>query len=316
MVRNGASYWYPCTATMHISWTFVLAYEIIPLSLALVLLTLTLLCRILHSQYRVRSNGLLLEFWALCFPLAIHAGWITAALALNANVQVASREQPAYVLLAVVIISLAVLHAISVWVLFFILRPNWIIACILTWAFGWIYSELDIDSYWIYSELDPTSSHFVGWIYDELNVNSTSDPIADIFLADIILGIKYAALAMAIIIPSQILTWLALLICQSYNPYIQTTRDNFDLLSTLHRSILKATNALVHAVEGKASIQPVPEQLSVAPPPPAEKGFGEQIDTLYKRLKATRKMGIEALALRCERLIANLEARDKELTHA
>ncbi len=105
-----------------------------------------------------------------------------AALVLNANVQVVSMDQPAYMLLAVAIVLLAILHAISVWVLFFILRPNWTIPCVLTWAFGWIYSELNIDSYWIYSVLDPTSIHFVGWIYDELNVHSTSGPIADIFL--------------------------------------------------------------------------------------------------------------------------------------
>jgi hypothetical protein len=35
-----------------------------------------------------------LVFWALRFPLAVLASWITAALALNANVQVASMEQP------------------------------------------------------------------------------------------------------------------------------------------------------------------------------------------------------------------------------
>ncbi len=145
-------------------------------------------------------------------------------------------------LLAVVIVG------IYVWVLFFISRPNWTIACVLTWAFGWIYGELDIYSYWIYSVLGPTSNRFVGWIYDESNVNSTSDLIVDIFLVNIILGVKYPALAVAIIIPSQVFVWLALLIRPSYNPYIPTTGDNFDLLSMLHCSIPKATNALMHAV--------------------------------------------------------------------
>ncbi len=131
-----------------------------------------------------------------------------------------------------------------------------------------------------------------------------------------ILGIKYAALAVAIIILSQICVWLALLICLPYNPYIQTTRDNFDLLSMLHHSILKATNALMHAVEGKAGVEPAPEQPSVTPPPPAEKSFGEQIDALYTRLKVARETGMKVSALRCECLIANLKARGKELTCA
>jgi hypothetical protein len=57
-------------------------------------------------------------------------------------------------------------------------------------------------------------------------------------------------------------------------------------------------------------------QPSVLPPPPAEKGFGEQIDVLYKQLKAACKTGMEAIALRCKRLIADLEGRGKELTRA
>ncbi len=94
MVRDGASYWYLCAAATQIGWTFPLAYEIIPLSPALVLLTLVSHCGILHSRYRARSDCSLLVFWALRFPLAVLASWITAALALNANVQVASMEQP------------------------------------------------------------------------------------------------------------------------------------------------------------------------------------------------------------------------------
>ncbi len=73
----------------------------------------------------------------------------------------------------------------------------------------------------------------------------------------------------------------------------------------------------MHAMEWKASGQPAPEQPSVAPPPPSEKGFGEQTAMLYKQLKkAACEMGMEAPALHSERLIANLEARDEELTCA
>ncbi len=100
-------------------------------------------------------------------------------------------DQPAYVQLAVAIFALAFLHTISVWVLFFIPRPNWTIACVLAWAFG--------------------------WVYDELNKNS--DWIAGTFLADTILSVKYAAIASAIIICLQKVLWLALLICPAYNPY-------------------------------------------------------------------------------------------------
>jgi hypothetical protein len=317
MVQDGTSYWYLSVAAMQIGWTFAFAYEVIPLSLAFMLLILLSLYGILYSQYYATSDGSLLEFWVLRFPFAVHAGWITAASALNINVQVVSMEQPGYVQLAVAIVSLAVLHAVSVWVLFFISRPNWTIACVLTWAFGWIYNELNINSDRIATDSDPNSNGFVSWIYNEFNlIDSDSSPITDTFSADTIVGVKYAALAVAIIIPSQMVVRLVLLIRPSYNPYIQTTRDNVVVLEEIQRSILDATKALMRTMEGKASIQPAPQQPSVTSPPPAANGFCEQIDALYKRLKIAHEAGMEASALNYERLIADLEARDEELIRA
>jgi hypothetical protein len=107
------------------------------------------------------------------------------------NVLVVSLLQPAYVQLAVAIVSLAVLHAVSLWVVFFLTRPNWTIACVLAWAFGYIYVEL--------------------------NVNS--DRIIDTFGADIIIGVKYAAISVVAIIGIQMVVRLALLLHPSFNPY-------------------------------------------------------------------------------------------------
>jgi hypothetical protein len=191
MVQEGVWYWYSSVTAMQIGWTFAFAYEVIPLSLAFMLAILASLYAILYSQYYAKSNGSLSEFWALRFPFEVHAGWITAASALYVNVQVVSMDQSAYVQLAVAIVALAVLHAVSVWVLFFIARPNWTIACVLAWAFG--------------------------WIYDELNKNS--DRIAVTFSADTILGVKYAAISVLVIIGAQIVLRLGLLIRPAYNPY-------------------------------------------------------------------------------------------------
>ena len=100
--------------------------------------------------------------------------------------------QPAPVQLAVSIVSLAVLHAISVWVLFNIPRPNWTIAGVLSWAFGWICVELQ----------DP----------NELIIST--------FVPDIITGVAYAAFAVgAVIIPSQVLIRLVLLSRPKWNAY-------------------------------------------------------------------------------------------------
>ena len=200
MVQDGVCYSYSSVTAMQIGWTFAFAYEVIPLSLAFMLAILGSLYAILYSQYYAKSDGSLSEFWALRFPFAVHAGWITAASALNVNVQVVSMDQPAYVQLAVAIVALAVLHAISVWVLFFIQRPNWTIACVLAWAFG--------------------------WIYDELNKNS--DRIAGTFSADTILGVKYAAISVVVIICSQMVLRLALLTRPAYNPYNKNAEEHHE----------------------------------------------------------------------------------------
>lgn len=191
MLQDGVGYWYAVVAATQIGWTFSFAYEVIPLSLAFMLLIWISLIAILYKQYYTESDGSILEFWVLRFPFSVHAGWITAASALNVNVQVVSMNQPPEIQLAVAIVALAVLHAISVWVLFNIPRPNWTIACVLSWAFGWIYNEL---------------------------VN-TPENISNTFASDTIAGVKYAAIAVCFIILFQIVIRLLLLVIPSQNPY-------------------------------------------------------------------------------------------------
>lgn len=192
MVQKGVGYWYCAVCATQIGWTFSFAYEVIPLSLVFMILIWISLMGLLYSQYYAESDNTLKEFWLLRFPFAIHGGWITAASALNVNVQVVSMDQPASIQLAVAIVSLAVLHAISVWVIFNIPRPNWTIACVLAWAFGWIYYELQ----------DPNNL------------------IKDTFSTDIIDGVAFASIAVgAGVIPLQIIIRLGLLLRPSYNPY-------------------------------------------------------------------------------------------------
>lgn len=198
MVQNGLSYWYCVVCAMQIGWTFSFALEVFWLSLAFMLLLWISLIVILYSQYNTKSDGSLLEFWLLRFPFAVHAGWITAALALNVNVQVVSMNQAADIQLAVAIVSLAVLHAISVWVLFYVSRPNWTIACVLSWAFGWIYKELG----------DP------------------NDLISNTFAVDTINGVGYAAIAVTVIILLQVVIRLVFLAIPSWNPYKKGNNEN------------------------------------------------------------------------------------------
>jgi len=150
MVQQGVSYWYVAVCTFQAGWTFSFAYEIIPASLVfMVLLWISLMC-LLISQYYVKLDPTtsscswqgLVEFWFLRFPFSVHGGWITAATALNVGVVVVDNEAGAATQLAVSILCLAVLHAISVWHLFGYKRPNYTIPCVLIWANGWIYAEL------------------------------------------------------------------------------------------------------------------------------------------------------------------------------
>jgi translocator protein len=191
MVQQGVGYWYMMVAAMQIGWTFTFAYEKIIVSLVFMLALWVVLICLLYSQYYTESDGKLLEFWVLRFPFSVHAGWITAALAVNVNVLVVDLEASAAIQLAVAIVSLAVLHAVSVWVLFNIPRPNWTMACVLSWAFGWIYVEL----------------------------NEPLEKITTTFDQDIIGAVKYAAIAVSFIIVAQIVIRLLLLISKSCNPY-------------------------------------------------------------------------------------------------
>jgi benzodiazapine receptor len=216
MVQVGVSYWYCLVSAMQIGWTFSFAYEIIPLSLAFMLALYVSLMALLYSQYHTESDKSLGEFWLLRFPFAIHGGWITAASALNVNVQVVASKAPADIQLAVAIVSLAVLHAISVWVLYQIQRPNWTIACVLAWAFGYIYHELA----------------------------SPNDLINETFSLETINGVRYAAFAVGvIIIPLQVILRLALLAKPKFNPY----RASADSDGATHESETKALSPDVEA---------------------------------------------------------------------
>ena len=195
MVQEGVSYWYCLVAAMQIGWTFAFAYEVIPVSLAFMLALYASLMTLLFSQYYTESDNSLWEFWLLRFPFAIHGGWITAASALNVNVQAVASNTPSDIQLALAIVCLAVLHAISVWVLFYPERPNWTIACVLAWAFGYIYQELA----------------------------SSNNLIIATFTQETINGVRYAAFAVgAIIIPVQLVIRLAMLARPHFNPYRST----------------------------------------------------------------------------------------------
>eukprot|EP00551_Chaetoceros_affinis_P008697 CAMPEP_0203684524 /NCGR_PEP_ID=MMETSP0090-20130426/48080_1 /ASSEMBLY_ACC=CAM_ASM_001088 /TAXON_ID=426623 /ORGANISM="Chaetoceros affinis, Strain CCMP159" /LENGTH=312 /DNA_ID=CAMNT_0050553699 /DNA_START=142 /DNA_END=1080 /DNA_ORIENTATION=- len=192
MVQEGVSFWHMIFCVMQIGWTFAFAYEVIPLSLVFMLLLWISLMALIISQYYVKldpstsscSKEGLNEFWFLRFPFQIHAGWITAASALNVSVVAVDAGSAPATQLAVGIICLAALHAISVWHLFGYKRPNYTIPCVLIWANGWIYGELQ----------------------------EPKQLILDTFDQSVISGVAYAAFTVSMVIIIQVVLRLAFLI--------------------------------------------------------------------------------------------------------
>jgi len=192
MVQKGVSFWYMLVCFFQIGWTFAFAFEVIPLSLVFMLLLWLSLMGLLIWQYYVEfdpeTSGCsckgLTEFWLLRFPFSVHGGWITAASALNVSVVVVDSAAAAATQLAVGIVSLAVLHAISVWHLFGYKRPNYTIPIVLIWANGWIYGELQ----------------------------EPQELILQTFDQSVISGVAYAAFSVSMVITIQVVLRVAFLI--------------------------------------------------------------------------------------------------------
>lgn len=192
MVQEGVSFWYMLVCFWQIGWTFAFAFEVIPLSLVFMLLLWISLMGLIISQYYVKldprtsacSSQGLREFWFLRFPFSVHGGWITAATALNISVVAVDSGSAAATQLAVGIVSLAVLHAISVWHLFGYKRPNYTIPIVLMWANGWIYGELQ----------------------------EPQQLVLETFDQSVISGVAYAAFSVSMVIMIQLILRVAFLI--------------------------------------------------------------------------------------------------------
>jgi len=144
MVQEGIGYWYCATCAIQACWQVVFGFEQITVALVLIIMIWLSLVGILYKQYYVKDACLCLsEYWLLKFPFSIHCGWITAASVLNVNVLAVKLDSQASCQLTIAIVSLAFLHAVSVWVCFGFARPNLAVAGVLIWANRWIYAQLD-----------------------------------------------------------------------------------------------------------------------------------------------------------------------------
>lgn len=188
MVQDGVSYWYILICLFQSCWTPAFGFEYIAVALVFIVLIWLALVALVYSQYNVTNgDNNLIEFWLLRFPFAVHCGWLTAASVLNVNVLGVKLEWSAEVQLAVGIVSLAYLHAVSVWAVFGFAKPNYTIAGVLCWA-----------NYWISNEL-----------------NNPREGIIERFPEVVIDAVQLASLAVSIIIAGQVVVRVFLLLIPS-----------------------------------------------------------------------------------------------------
>lgn len=206
IVQQGVKYWYVFACFFQICWTLAFAYERIWMALIFMTHIWASLLGMLKAQYKLsvneldeidsmtnvdtnedeeRSSRKVLDFWIFRFPFAIHFGWLTAATALNISVYAVSKEASSEVQVAIGIVSLAVLHAASVWSLFGLLRePNFTVASVVAWASWWIHVELE----------------------------SPKESIVQRFSQDVIGGVSLAAALVSFVIVGQMLVRLIALV--------------------------------------------------------------------------------------------------------
>jgi len=104
------------------------------------------------------------------------------------------------------------------------------------------------------------------------------------------------------------------------NMHRPRNRNNVEIYNEMQCSILQATNALTRAMEGRAQPppppRPAPQPLpSITPPPPGQ-DLGEQINSLYKRLKMLVRRGwMRRLCATSARSLSSRREMRSEHTH-
>jgi len=224
LVQDGVKYYYALACIFQSGWVFAFTNHVIWLSLVLIILIWASLLAIMVCQYYTKYGRSHMEYWLLCFPFSIHFGWITAASLLNANVLLVSVQGSVSAQLAMGIITLAILHAVSVYTLFGINKPEFVFSLVFVWATGAIASELS----------NPDQS--IVFRFDDNTIQ----------------GIEYAAIAVCAIIMTQIV--LSSLIVPLFKKYILKSavtdeREELELVTALPTEVNIGTDTKIRDEE-------------------------------------------------------------------
>ena len=129
-------YKYLIVSLLQAGWTFSFSYEVIWLSLIFMLSLLGALNWIVLTVLTETRR----QYFLYLFPFTVHCGWIYAASALNINVVLVRYGASAQAQVVMAGVCLAGLLMVAM--LFLFRRQDFTIPCVLAWALGWVYNEL------------------------------------------------------------------------------------------------------------------------------------------------------------------------------
>merc|ERR1712232_1260560 len=142
------------------------------------------------------------EFWILEFPFAVHAGWITVATVVNANVLATYESAPATTLVTVAIVSIAILYAASVCLLLLSSSSSRrgrhpVLGDGVSRAVGFVFSW---GTYWIYDELKRHPKDSIVLTFDEqvvAGISNASLVVSVVVAIQVLVGVVYRAVEAA-----------------------------------------------------------------------------------------------------------------------
>eukprot|EP00546_Thalassionema_frauenfeldii_P008246 CAMPEP_0178914970 /NCGR_PEP_ID=MMETSP0786-20121207/11743_1 /TAXON_ID=186022 /ORGANISM="Thalassionema frauenfeldii, Strain CCMP 1798" /LENGTH=294 /DNA_ID=CAMNT_0020587981 /DNA_START=66 /DNA_END=950 /DNA_ORIENTATION=- len=138
----GVGYNYIGVCIAQAAWVIVFNFEIIWLSLPLMLTILYFLLKINVNQYYDYGESTIRNFWLFHFPFSIHCGWILAASFVNLNVVLVKYSVGSSIQYYAALVSLLVLFHGAILPLVLLSKPQYVIPSVLSWALYGIYSEL------------------------------------------------------------------------------------------------------------------------------------------------------------------------------
>ncbi|CAE8736371.1 unnamed protein product [Polarella glacialis] len=178
--------WWSAACAFQVAWSAVFGAEFLLAAFVCMLGILGSLLGLLLTADRAPLS--LSEYWLLRAPFSLHAGWVIAASAVNASVLADSRMCSAGTLLALAIVSLAVILAVVVLFVVASPKPEAIIGFVAAWSLGAIHAELGSATHL----LDPSRFNFFAW--DEVSLAGLRGAALVLSLASLGLGLLAAGL--------------------------------------------------------------------------------------------------------------------------